>query len=98
MYLKLKVLNLTVLLAMIDSKAKNYSDNNDVNCSSEISKVKNSGTSIIKFNDFWTSNYLYGICILGDSESVYMQAGFCLTSFNSSAIAGLCPYFATSLS
>ena len=48
-------------------------------------------------------NQLFGICIRQNTETVYLQAEYCITQytqFNSSnvVVGGLCPYFPPNLS
>ena len=93
------LLILAVILLATEGKTERFRDDGDSKCKSECGEqnplIGTPNRPII--NDICQNFYIYGICIPGDSENVYIQAGFCLT-FNSTenfVIGGLCPYFAT---
>ena len=86
-----------IYLVAVEGNTEQCSNDRDSECKCDTNRDQNSliGPSII--NDICQSFYIYGICIPGDSDNVYLQAGFCLTHFNSTknfVIGGLCPYFA----
>ena len=94
--MKLLLIFLIYLVVAI-RKTEQCSNDRDSRCKSNDSRHLNSmsGPSII--SDICQST-IFGICIPGDSENVYIQAGFCLTHLNSTenfVVGGLCPYFAT---
>ena len=94
--MKLVLIYVVCLLAS-KGKSEGCSNGTDSQCNHDVISDQSSPSRPSVMNDICPS-FMYGICIPRDSETVYMQAGFCLTHLNSSEdfiVAGVCPYYAT---